>query len=293
MVILMQSNENCHEANMPDGQPVFTAYCTKCGADIPKGAKLCADCAVRAGSNYLQPPFRYGEGFTLPDNFKNPVILSEPDEEILFQYKGIVNGNKEDGILTLTTQRVVWNTEMSDENDPTKLSGDFLYDDSCYFAKMIDITCGELINLPCIRIKMIKYSVFEKNRVYDFAFIGDRDTDKNKELRDWVADYIRKVAETAKNVIKEEVRMHKKNICKYCGGKRTVYDKKCKGCGKGSAFVCNKCGGTLGKTNGKCKNCTNDFTVCMYCGASNTPIMNIGVSGISGICFTCGRPRKY
>jgi hypothetical protein len=46
----------------------------------------------------------------------------------------------------------------------------------------------------------------------------------------------------------------------------------------------------MSKLTGKCKSCPNDFHVCMYCNASGA---EKGVSGLDGICQSCGMPRKY
>ena len=89
--------------------------------------------------------------------------------------------------------------------------------------------------------------------------------------------------------LEEDLQLHLSGNCKYCGGKRSTYNGKCKACGKGNVFTCHKCGGRFNEWTWKCASCPNDLSVCAYCNASGEK----GVGNVSGICNSCGRPYYY
>jgi len=84
--------------------------------------------------------------------------------------------------------------------------------------------------------------------------------------------------------IEEEKQLHKKDLCKYCKGKLSKWNGKCKSCGKGNIKVCNKCGGKMSAFNVKCIECGKEYLECLYCK---------GELNLKSVCKNCGRPRAY
>jgi len=89
--------------------------------------------------------------------------------------------------------------------------------------------------------------------------------------------------------IEEEKQLYKQGLCKYCRGKRSKWNGKCKSCGKGDIMICNKCGGIIKALHGdvgmQCLSCGKTAFECLYCHGK----MDISCEW----CKNCGRPRAY
>jgi len=225
---------------------------------------------------------------TIPLTLESTIPVSlEKNEYMMFECPTI------DGLLKLSNQRIVWTkTNFSgtqrEEADDTSIPLNTI---KAIAHKNTFASVG-------ISLQSSQNIITGDSTPYTFDLCGSGYKEVAPCIIYYIQEYVKNynipprddgVVGEEKIDIAEELRLYKNKICKYCGGKRAVLDHKCKKCGKGSAYECGKCGGVLSKITGKCKICPNDYSVCMYCNAGGES----GVDVISGICNSCGRPRKY